>query len=234
MIMKVTYESRKNRKFYKKIRKDNNLTQKELADKLGVTYQAVSKWENGLNIPDIGIIKEISKIYNIEIDELLSGEKKKKRKNIFIIVSIILLILLSISIVFILKNRHSDDISSNTISTSCSDFKINGFAAYTSQTATLQITEINYCGAEDTKVYDNITCTLYEEKDGKKVLVNTCDDSSNTTLENYLDKTSIKVDNYTSTCKVFTDANLYLEITAVLNNDTKEYIIPIDLDDNCK
>ena len=116
--------------FIKKIRKDNNLTQKELADKLGVTYQAVSKWENGLNIPDIGIIKEISKMYNIEIDELLSGEKKKKRKNIFIIVSILLLIMLSVSIVVIIKNRHSDSITSNTISTSCSDFKINGFATY--------------------------------------------------------------------------------------------------------
>ena len=220
--------------FIKKIRKDNNLTQKELADKLGVTYQAVSKWENGLNIPDIGIIKEISKMYNIEIDELLSGEKKKRRKNIFIIVSIILLILLSISIVFIVKNKHDDNISSNTISTSCSDFKISGFAAYTSQTATLQITEINYCGDPDTKVYDNISCTLYEEKDGKKVAINTCDNLNNTTLEDYLDKTRIKVNNYTSTCKVFTDANLYLEITAISTDESKEYTIPLNLDDSCK
>ena len=220
--------------FIKKIRKDNNLTQKELADKLGVTYQAVSKWENGLNIPDIGIIKEISKIYNIEIDELLSGEKKKKRKNIFIIVSIVLLIMLSVSIVVIIKNRHSDDISLNTISTSCSDFKINGIAAYNSQKATIQISKIDYCGVEDNKVYDSISCTLYEEKDGKKIAVNTCDNLTNTTLENYLDKTNIRVDNYSSTCKVFTDANLYLEITAISSSESKEYTIPINLDDSCK
>ena len=44
-------------KFIKEIRKKNNLTQKELADKYGVTYQAVSKWENGINLPDISLIK---------------------------------------------------------------------------------------------------------------------------------------------------------------------------------
>ena len=220
--------------FIKKIRKDNNLTQKELADKLGVTYQAVSKWENGLNIPDIGIIKEISKLYNIEVNEILDGEKKKKKKNVFIIVSIVLLIMLSISIAVIIKNRHSDNISSNTISTSCSDFKINGFAAYTSQTATLQITKIDYCGEEDNKVYDSISCTLYEETNGKRVAINTCENLNNTTLENYLDNTNIKVDNYTSACKVFADANLYLEITALSNNESKEYTIPLELDNSCK
>ena len=220
--------------FIKKIRKDNNLTQKELADKLGVTYQAVSKWENGLNIPDIGIIKEISKMYNIEIDELLSGEKKKKRKNIFIIVSVLLLIMLSVSIVVIIKNRHSDNISLNTISTSCSDFKINGSAAYNTKKASLYISTIDYCGVEDNKVYDSISCTLYEEKDGKKVAINTCDNLNNTTLEDYLKTASIKVDNYSSTCRSIGDANLYLEITAISNNNLKEYTIPLNLDDSCK
>lgn len=220
--------------FIKKIRKDNNLTQKELADKLGVTYQAVSKWENGLNIPDIGIIREISKIYNIEIDELLSGEKKKKRKNIFIMVSILLLILLGIAITIIIKNRHSDNISLNTISTSCSDFRINGSAAYNSKKASLYISTIDYCGVEDNNVYDSISCTLYEEKDGKKVSINTCDNLNNTTLEDYLKSASIKVDNYSSTCRNIGDANLYLEITAVSNNNSKEYTIPLNLDDSCK
>ena len=41
--------------FIKEIRKKNNLTQKDLADKYNVTYQAVSKWENGKNMPDIWI-----------------------------------------------------------------------------------------------------------------------------------------------------------------------------------
>ena len=48
-------------KLIKEIRKDNNLTQKDLAKKLGVTYQAVSKWETGKNIPDIAILKKLVK-----------------------------------------------------------------------------------------------------------------------------------------------------------------------------
>jgi len=65
--------------FIKKLRIDNNLTQLELAEKLGVTYQAVSKWENGKNVPDIATLKEISKLFNIDIDEIISGEIKNKK-----------------------------------------------------------------------------------------------------------------------------------------------------------
>ena len=46
--------------FIKEIRKKNNLTQKQLAEKYNVTYQAVSKWENGKNMPDTSLIKQIS------------------------------------------------------------------------------------------------------------------------------------------------------------------------------
>ena len=218
--------------FIKEIRKQNNLTQKELADKLGVTYQAVSKWETGLNIPDIGIIRQISKMYNVDINEILDGEKNRK-KNIFITISILLLIMLSISVIVIIKNKHSDNISLNTITTSCSDFKINGTVAYNEKKASLFISKIDYCGVEDNKVYDSISCTLYEEKDGTKVEINACNDLKNTTLENYLDKANIKVNNYSSTCKTIGDAKLYLEIKATSNNEDKEYIIPIDLDDSC-
>ena len=47
-------------KLIKKIRKDNNLTQKDLAQKYNVTYQAVSKWENGINLPDTWLLRQIS------------------------------------------------------------------------------------------------------------------------------------------------------------------------------
>ena len=219
--------------FIKEIRKKNNLTQKELADKLGVTYQAVSKWETGLNIPDIGIIRQISKMYNIDINEILDGEKKKK-KNILIIIIVVLVLLFGISIYIIVKNIHNDDIALKTLTTSCSNFKINGSAAYTENRTSLYISDIKYCGVEDNTIYDNISCTLYEEKNGKKTAINTCTKMSNISLEKYLDSASIKVDNYSSTCRVITDAKLYLEITAINNDSTKEYTIPIDLSDNCK
>ena len=61
-------------KFIAECRKKNNLTQKDLADKYGVTYQAVSKWENGKNMPDTLLIKKICDDFNLNIDDLFNGE----------------------------------------------------------------------------------------------------------------------------------------------------------------
>ena len=55
-------------KFIKEIRLKQNMTQQEFANKWGVTYQAVSKWENGKNLPDIAILKEMCLEYNIDLD----------------------------------------------------------------------------------------------------------------------------------------------------------------------
>ena len=70
-------------KFIKDLRKKNNLTQQALADKYNVTYQAVSKWENGKNMPDISLLKQMSKDFNVSLEELFDGEIKKKsnKKN---------------------------------------------------------------------------------------------------------------------------------------------------------
>ena len=54
-----------------KLRKENNITQEQLADMLGVSRQAVSKWESGLSIPDMEKIIEMCKIFNCPIEELL-------------------------------------------------------------------------------------------------------------------------------------------------------------------
>ena len=55
-------------KTIKELRTKNNLSQKEFADKYNVTYQAVSKWENGKNIPDLSILKRICSDNNITIE----------------------------------------------------------------------------------------------------------------------------------------------------------------------
>ena len=59
----------------KDIRKKNNLTQNEFASILGVTFQAVSKWENDKSIPDITILKDISNKFNVDLNYLISGKK---------------------------------------------------------------------------------------------------------------------------------------------------------------
>lgn len=58
-----------------KLRKQNNLTQDQLANKLFVSRTAVSKWESGKGYPSIDSLKDIAKIFNKTIDELLSSEE---------------------------------------------------------------------------------------------------------------------------------------------------------------
>lgn len=55
-------------------RKEVNLTQADLAEKLGITDRAVSKWENGVCMPDAGTIPELCKILKISVNDLFSGE----------------------------------------------------------------------------------------------------------------------------------------------------------------
>ena len=61
----------------KKIRKDNNLSQEQLAEKLGVSRQSVSKWENGEAYPEMDKVLQICKMLNLNIDELLNQDIKK-------------------------------------------------------------------------------------------------------------------------------------------------------------
>ena len=62
-------------KFIADCRKEKNLTQSELAEKLGITDRAISKWENGNCLPDAGKMLELCGILGITVNELLSGEK---------------------------------------------------------------------------------------------------------------------------------------------------------------
>ena len=64
----------------KRLRVEKELTQKELADQLHVTFQTVSKWENDENEPDIQTLKELAKLYDCSIDYLLSEEEKKQEE----------------------------------------------------------------------------------------------------------------------------------------------------------
>lgn len=57
------------------LRKQNNLTQEQLAEKLYVSRTAISKWESGKGYPNIESLKSISKLFSVSIDDLLSGEE---------------------------------------------------------------------------------------------------------------------------------------------------------------
>ncbi len=61
--------------FLKELRKENKLTQEQLGEKLGVTNKTVSKWETGNYMPPIEILKLLSELYNVSINEILSGRR---------------------------------------------------------------------------------------------------------------------------------------------------------------
>lgn len=64
-------------------RKERNLTQEDLAKELGITFQAISKWERGNSLPDITLIPDISRILDISIDRLFGYNSQEKVTSIY-------------------------------------------------------------------------------------------------------------------------------------------------------
>lgn len=62
-------------KFISACRKENGLTQMQLAEKLNITNRAVSKWETGKSMPDVSLMLDLCNILGITVNELLSGER---------------------------------------------------------------------------------------------------------------------------------------------------------------
>ena len=61
--------------FIAQLRKELGLTQKELAEKLEVTYKAISRWETGKGLPDTSLLKPLAEIFGVSVGELLSGKR---------------------------------------------------------------------------------------------------------------------------------------------------------------
>lgn len=67
--------------FLRECRKEKGITQEQLAEMLGVTNRSVSRWENGSNLPDLDILIEMADYYDVELRELLDGERKSEKMN---------------------------------------------------------------------------------------------------------------------------------------------------------
>lgn len=68
-------------KFISKCRKEKNMTQEELAEKLNVNVKSISRWENGKNMPDYSVIEILCDTLDINVNELLNGEKENVNTN---------------------------------------------------------------------------------------------------------------------------------------------------------
>lgn len=219
-------------KFIKDLRIKNNLTQKEFADKYNVTYQAVSKWENGKNMPDLSLLKEICKDFDVSLDDLINGEKSvKKSYKKYVIIGIIGIVIV---LFLVIKNNDNGDFNFKTITSSCDAFNISGSIAYNDKKSAIYITNIKYCGGDDTKEYEIIECTLYESHGDieKKISSYEYSEGKKIKLEKFLENVTFTVDNYKKTCAEHN--NLYLLINATdSSRNMTTYKVPLETQSIC-
>ena len=219
-------------KFIKDLRIKNNLTQKEFADKYNVTYQAVSKWENGKNMPDLSLLKDMCKDFDVSLDDLFNGEKSvKKSYKKYIIIGIICIVIV---LFLVIKNNNNGDFNFKTITSSCDAFNISGSIAYNDKKSAIYITNIKYCGGDDTKEYEIIECTLYESHEDieKKISSYKYDGDKKVKLEKFLEDVTFKVDGYKKTCDEHNSLYLLINATDDSKNITT-YKVPLETQSIC-
>ena len=222
-------------KLIKEIRKKNNLTQKNLADKYNVTYQAVSKWENDKNMPDVSLIKEISKDFNVSMDDLLEGKYNTKKKVGYIKWIILGSVAVIISIILIIILNKDNDFEFKTLSSNCDNFNISGSISYNKNKSAIYVTNITYCGEEDNNIYKKIECTLYEKDNNMNTKISSYTYDNDITLSDFLKAVTLSTDNYSKICRDYTENSLYLEIDCTNDkNIVTSYTVPLSLNDDCK
>ena len=69
-------------RFLKELRKEKELTQEQLAEILNISGRSVSRWETGNNMPDLSVLVELSEFYNVDIKEIIDGERESENMNI--------------------------------------------------------------------------------------------------------------------------------------------------------
>ena len=223
-------------KTIKEIRQKSNLTQSAFAEKYNVTYQAVSKWENGKNLPDMSLLKQICDDYNIDINDLLDGnltpiKNKSIKKRI---IAVILLIIICIITIILLNKKNNFEFK--TLTANCDHFNITGSIAYNDKKSSIYISSINYCGGTDNTEYTEIECILCETNNLTETKIDSIiyNQDDPILLEEFLSDTSFHIDNYIRTCHNYKENTLSLLINATdKNGKITTYKIPLSLKDNC-
>ena len=205
--------------FIKKIRKDNHLSQQAFAEKLGVSFQAVSKWENGKNLPDLSTMKEIKKQFNVDIDEIIEGKEKQKNKSKTITIDILIgILIICIMIIFFHFMNKSNMFEFQEVNSTNENFKVSGSVVVT------------YQGTEDDIEYESLECNLMEEKESSVNEITSCEVGKNMTLTEYLENLKIKMDHHAPNCTMFTESKMYIELKAIKEDKTITYKIPIEVE----
>lgn len=183
-----------------KKRKEKNLTQKELSEALGVSNTAVSKWENGNNLPDISMLEPLCKILDLDLLELITTQNSMKEDTSkkfakirkvklcrTIILALIFISLLCITNIFtynrVMSKRKEDlskDVEVYKITSTREDFKVNGYVIFNEKDNLIFLENVLYQGLEDSNIdYDKLKSATYLIKLDKEIVVKRKIDLSN-------------------------------------------------------
>lgn len=143
-----------------KLRKENGYTQKTLSEKLFVGEKTVSKWERGIVAPDIDIIKSMSKLFNVSVEEIINGEsfennydnkesatitavkiysEQTKKKSIRIVVLIFSLLVFTFTTIFLVDHHYRWSINKFSVD---DIFHISGYFFQNNSEAKIVINKI--------------------------------------------------------------------------------------------
>ncbi len=228
-------------KFILELRKKNNMSQSEFASLLNVTSQAVSKWENARGIPDIEILRAMSKTFKVDIESILDGEIKKKKIK-YVIPATIVLLFIVISVILLVLFYPEKEYKLSDIKSDNELFEVHGVAAYQEDKKSIHINKLEIID-DSLEKYVVKDCSLYEEENDLTAKITDCskiekyesfDINKAKTLSQLLEGAEFHKDNYLSICEDLSNANLFIELNLIdENNKTIEYKIPLLFDYNC-
>ena len=219
------------------LRKEMNLTQKDLADKLGISDKAVSRWETGKSYPTLEMIYQISKFFNVPFNDLMTArvsdndendivagivkEFNKMSKKTTRILKVILIILLAFSLVvtgaLIFSNTYNKFHVYRVHIESDDMYSFMGTYIDTNIKDTLNLGTIKLKNVEINN-NDVVSVDLYYVESGKEFVLQSYSTLDSIYFSNYISYIEIdELSNYLD--------NLYLKVKITnKNNETKEYI----------
>jgi transcriptional regulator with XRE-family HTH domain len=207
------------------LRKQNSLSQKELAEKVGVSRQTISNWELGKVEPDTDSLKKLSKIFGVSLEEILNGEikiDKKVKSNKWKLSILISIIIISIILfIFILYNICNNHLYDYEINVETEEINIsNGIIVLNSNEVYFYLGELSLENKKDISSID-----LFYKEENNEINIYSCSNcnASNIALQDNINtNTYFDMKNIKNIIK-----NMYIRITLEDNN---YFIIKLELD----
>ncbi len=140
----------------KELRKQKSMSQQELADKLNTTNFTISKWENNITTPDIYHLKNISKIFNITVDDLMNNRLNKKKPNYTKALLFIVVVQLIIITILSIHNIKGNKIIVNNLFSDNNSISLKGILIANKDFSVIEINDIEYIDKNAGSVLETI------------------------------------------------------------------------------